>query len=606
MSKRSLGSDGDNNNNKRPKKSSKINRDFWVACQRGHIRKVTKMIDSGEVDINFKLNDATPIYIAAEKGHWNVVKKLIEVGADINEGRWDISPLYKVTEFKRIDLVKLLIEKGADLNKTNYNGTPIWLASRYESPEIFNILLKAGADVNATDTRGMTSLNMAIKSHDRWPNQFERLIKAGADVNKPDYQQSTPLFIAVHYKRVDMVKAILSNDNFNKDNFNKKNMNHDLPFNYAIGRGSGHVNYEICKLLLEAGADPNRPDGEEGDEVTPLYDPCENRDIEAVTFLLDNGADINKPMKLKWGDSPLHYSTTWGADGPRGQVLFNLILERNANVNVTNNIMDTPLHQVCWSGDEAYERDIHVQMAIRLIEAGADVNKVNNAGATPLWIASRDGMNEIVEALIEAGADVNKAVKNNYTGLITEWYNDDNRPFNDEPSDNRYDEFDGSSPLLAAAKGGHLATVGILLSVKNIDINNTNSAGFTAKDICQMHGNRTQTIGMLNRALNFNSREVKLPNSIGDPLLSCAICAENWKPCDDYCKLNCGHIFHTKCIKQWYIKNNNASNRQCVICRAPITSIYNKNIASAFEIGEPDNNGNITLRLQISNMKLKF
>ena len=421
MSKRSLSSDGDNNNNnnnKRPKKSSKINRDFWVACQRGHIRKVIKMIDSGEVDINFKLNDATPIYIAAENGHLNVVKKLIEKGADINEGRWSISLLYQATYFKHIDVVKLLIDKGADLNKANGNGTPITLASKYESPEIFNILLEAGADVNVTDTRGMTSLNMAIKTHEQWPWRFERLIKAGVDVNKPDYQQSTPLFIAVHYNRVDMVKAILSNDNFNKDNFNKKNINHDLPFNYAIGRGAGHVNYEICKLLLEAGADPNRPDGEEGDEVTPLYNPCENRDIEAVTFLLDNGADINKPMKLKWGDSPLHYSTTWGDEGPRGQELFNLFLERNANVNVTNNIMDTPLHQVCWAGGGGEERGIHVQMAIRLIEAGADVNKVNNAGATPLWIASRDGMNEIVEALIEAGADVNTSVKNNYTELI--------------------------------------------------------------------------------------------------------------------------------------------------------------------------------------------
>jgi len=451
--------------------------------------------------------------------------------------------------------------------------------------------------VNVTDTRGMTPLNMAIWGHDEVPKQFERLIKAGADVNKPDHQQSTPLFQAVHYKQFDMVKTILSNDNFNKDNFNKENINHDLPFNYAIGRGSGHVNYEICKLLLEAGADPNRPEynGEGGLDVTPLYDPCKNRDIEAVTFLLDNGADINKTMNLNWGQKPLHYSTSHNEMN-----LFNLFLERNANVNVTNNIMDTPLHQACWLHAD------HVQMAIRLIKAGADVNKVNNAGATPLWIASRDGRGEIVEALIEAGADVNKAVKNNYTELITEWYNDINKPFNDEPSDDRYYEFNGSTPLFAAARAGHLSTVEILLSVKNIDINNKNSGGFTAKQICGMHGNRTQIIAMLNRALNFNSREVKLPNSIGDPSSSCAICAENWKPCDDYCKLNCGHIFHTKCIKQWYIGNSNASNRQCVICRAPITTIYDKNIASAFEIGEPDNNGNITLRLQLSNMKLKF
>ena len=44
-----------------------------------------------------------------------------------------------------------------------------------------------------------------------------------------------------------------------------------------------------------------------------------------------------------------------------------------------------------------------------LIEAGADVNKAMDDGATPLYVAAQEGHEAVVRALIEAGADVNKA-----------------------------------------------------------------------------------------------------------------------------------------------------------------------------------------------------
>ena len=46
-------------------------------------------------------------------------------------------------------------------------------------------------------------------------------------------------------------------------------------------------------------------------------------------------------------------------------------------------------------------------IVIALISAGADVNKKNSDGQTPLIMASIEGNIEIVRALIEAGADVN-------------------------------------------------------------------------------------------------------------------------------------------------------------------------------------------------------
>jgi cytohesin len=52
-----------------------------------------------------------------------------------------------------------------------------------------------------------------------------------------------------------------------------------------------------------------------------------------------------------------------------------------------------------------------------LIEAGADVNKAEDGGVTPLYMAAEQGHEAIVRAVIEAGADVNKAMDDGATPL---------------------------------------------------------------------------------------------------------------------------------------------------------------------------------------------
>jgi cytohesin len=50
------------------------------------------------------------------------------------------------------------------------------------------------------------------------------------------------------------------------------------------------------------------------------------------------------------------------------------------------------------------------EMVVRsLIEAGADINKARDIGATPLYVGAQFGHETVVRALIEAGADINKA-----------------------------------------------------------------------------------------------------------------------------------------------------------------------------------------------------
>ena len=45
----------------------------------------------------------------------------------------------------------------------------------------------------------------------------------------------------------------------------------------------------------------------------------------------------------------------------------------------------------------------------------------------------------------------------------------------------------------------------------------------------------------------------------------CVICQCYLHQSDDYCKLNCGHLYHNKCIHKWKKERN-----ECPLCRKQI------------------------------------
>ncbi len=117
-----------------------------------------------------------------------------------------------------------------------------------------------------------------------------------------------------------------------------------------------------------------------------------------------------------------------------------------------------------------------------LIQAGADVDKTDNKGATAMMMASRNDHAAIVEALLQAGADIDKAVNNGDTALI-------------EASDRGHAaivetliqagadidkaEINGATALVMAILNGHAAIVETLLQA-GADINKAVNNGDTA------------------------------------------------------------------------------------------------------------------------------
>ena len=158
------------------------------AAENGDIEIVDILLKYG-ANINIVNSyNITPLHYAIKNNHFNVVKLLIENGADIEiDGDEYSTPLCtacgsigecnleiakylldkgsKINEslhhssiFEHFEIVKLLIQYGADINAQSYRGTPLHCACSVGNFEIVKLLIENGADINAKDLDGKTPL----------------------------------------------------------------------------------------------------------------------------------------------------------------------------------------------------------------------------------------------------------------------------------------------------------------------------------------------------------------------------------------------------------------------------------------------------------------
>jgi len=121
-------------------------------------------------------------FSAIEQGNVNQVKNLIEDGVDVNAR--DGSAIYKAVYRDRLDIVKLLIDGGADVNLVvpGIRGAPLALAAANGQLEMVKLLIASGADVHA-------NRESALSNAFHFPRLtsapiIRELLKAGADFKK--------------------------------------------------------------------------------------------------------------------------------------------------------------------------------------------------------------------------------------------------------------------------------------------------------------------------------------------------------------------------------------------------------------------------------------
>jgi len=137
---------------------------------------------------------------------------LIGNGAKLNgfarNGNMPTKPLILAVEFGKENLVRALLDEGADIETKDSQGTtPLIKAAEASRKEETKILLWKKANINATNNKGETPLIAAIKSGSE--EIASLLLASGVDMECKDHDGETPLMIAAKMGLLDVVKEMV-------------------------------------------------------------------------------------------------------------------------------------------------------------------------------------------------------------------------------------------------------------------------------------------------------------------------------------------------------------------------------------------------------------
>lgn len=220
----------------------------WAA-EHGHLEIVKLLVEHG-ADVNGAvLNGGTALTAACEwGGHVEVVKYLISEGADLEPraARDGFTPLVAAAYQGHTDLVKFLVACGADIHVDH--GTPLEWAALFDQVGAVEALLDAGAEPDEKLGHDNTAL---ISAASRRPDQrvalVESLLNARADVNGRGESGYTALHAAAESGRLDIVEQLLKSG----ADISLEDHNGNTPVLTAAY--AGHVKVVCC--LVEWGAD---------------------------------------------------------------------------------------------------------------------------------------------------------------------------------------------------------------------------------------------------------------------------------------------------------------------------------------------------------------
>lgn len=192
------------------------------------------------------LTGCMSIHTAASAGNVGEVRKQLAWGVSPNTRTfWYLdTPLIVAAAYGRTEVVRLLLDKGADVNMGNEGSeTPLHYAARHGHTTVMNILLEHGADVSQAGTGCGTPLQWAARNGQI--KGAELLLAYDADI---DQNEGAALRDAVGNQHAGMVRFLL-----------EKGADVNAGGVYgctALHTTADRDDVEIARLLLAHGADP--------------------------------------------------------------------------------------------------------------------------------------------------------------------------------------------------------------------------------------------------------------------------------------------------------------------------------------------------------------
>lgn len=365
---------------------------------------ISRFLLSKNLDPNCpNINGQTPFAIACSKLNSKLAETFLLYDIDINtKDNLKNTPLHRGIQSPEI--VNLLLNNAANPHSANiFSQTPYRMSIDY--PNSLEVFLKHKINPNTVDKNGQTLLHEAMIKKNM---EIAAILKKyNADVNYKDNLGKSPLFYAQIPASIDWLS-----DNGAKINLTDKK--HNTALHYSVMDNNGAIakallkhnadtniknsenlpaiayskSFGMTKLLIENGADANiLVNG-----TTILHKYVKRNDLKAVYFLVKN--KINPNIADKNGFIPMDYAQDGG--------IKTLLLVAGTNPNYNNYLI-----KALKSKD--------FEFFSNLLEVGADANKTNKKGQTPIFFI--DNEKELKE-LLKYNADINHKDKYGNTAIL--------------------------------------------------------------------------------------------------------------------------------------------------------------------------------------------
>lgn len=299
--------------------------------------------------------NGTGLIRAAERGHANVVGRLLQTDIDVNHvNNLGWTALHEAIilgegDERYVDTVRLLVAGGADveLPSRRDDTPPLQLAQNRGQDQLTTTIQTALDSEPPTDPNA--ALIDAATSGD--PDRVAVALAAGAEIETRDAKQRTPLLLAATNDHTDVARVLVALG-ADPDALDDR---HDTP--WLVTGVTGSV--AMAEILLAAGPDLtilNRFGG------TSLIPASERGHVDYVRRVVGTEIDVNHINDLGW-----------------------------------TALMETVL---LGDGTQPHQDIVHI-----LLDAGADPAIADRDGITPAQHAQANGFDAIARQLLQASTD---------------------------------------------------------------------------------------------------------------------------------------------------------------------------------------------------------
>lgn len=222
--------------------------------------------------------------------------------------------MHEAARCNHVDMLRVMIEKGADVNiaqdePADAGNTPLHVACLHGNSKAAELLMASGADDTIQNVKGETPAHLAVMKNrfgrDLNAERQKELLEALQHVDIPDSNGRTPLMLLQYQSlntKMDVLPVLLDKG----VDVNKKDNAGDT----ALTITTANQSYKgVVKELVRAGADINA-ENRNGD--TALHFALRYGDQESSIFLIKKGADYNHANNR--GVTPVQIAVEKGYD----------------------------------------------------------------------------------------------------------------------------------------------------------------------------------------------------------------------------------------------------------------------------------------------------